>query len=274
MCQKTKACTAAYGAATRALKAISKVRPAAPSSPSIALPHPAFWPLRFLPCVSSPGISLLQTAAGCTHLLPSSRFPPDLGFHLVSSSFHLSSLAHLSSFPLVLYSPLVPPFLRTSFEVVVVCDTWLVCWRFRRRAKGGGAKDPRERCTCLQKASVLPSVCPSARPPLSASSLGMISSSSWCCSSVKFGFGAVSLWSFSRRCHLSPGGLCGRRPSSCLSPDPVLTCVGIWLFLPPGEAEQPPTSAGSARAGAGDGRTRCPAALCCPGGFFFPFLAG
>ncbi|KFP90534.1 Rho guanine nucleotide exchange factor 16, partial [Apaloderma vittatum] len=31
MCQKTKACTAAYGAATRALKAISKVRPCASS---------------------------------------------------------------------------------------------------------------------------------------------------------------------------------------------------------------------------------------------------
>lgn len=152
-------------------------------------------------------------------------------FHLIlffTYSCHLlSSLAHLLSFPLVLYSPLVPPLLRTSFEAVVVCHTWLVGRRFKLRAvnkaksKGWRSKDPRHRdiCsggasrgpgtsrqgqtwlhfTCLQEASVLPSVCPSARPPPFTSSLGMVNSSSSCCSSVKFGFGAVSLWPFSRQ---------------------------------------------------------------------------
>lgn len=43
VCQKTKACTAAYGAATRALKAISKVRPSCQLStlPALTL----LWPL-------------------------------------------------------------------------------------------------------------------------------------------------------------------------------------------------------------------------------------
>lgn len=54
MCQKTKACTAAYGAATRALKAISKVRTATTTSPpsrrSVSPPRspPGGWPLIFL----------------------------------------------------------------------------------------------------------------------------------------------------------------------------------------------------------------------------------
>lgn len=61
--------------------------------------------------------SLLQRAAGCTRLLPCSPFSPDLVFSFFLSSFLLSSLALLLSFPLVSVSPLV----LTSLEAVATC---------------------------------------------------------------------------------------------------------------------------------------------------------
>lgn len=129
--------------------------------------------------------------------------------------------------------------------------------------------------TCLQEASVLPSVCPSARPPPFTSSLGMVNSSSSCCSSVKFGFGAVSLWPFSRQSEGSTPllAICVAGEAPAAFPEPGSELCGD-VAVPPARGSGAAADPRRQRSCWSRGRTDLSCCSLLPVGFLFPFLAG
>lgn len=138
MCQKTKACTAAYGAATRALKAISKVRTATTTSPpsrrSVSPPRspPGGWPLIFL--LSRGHLGFLCSE----ELLDAHVFSLAHLFHLIVIFFpscHLLFVPLWPSFVLpltVVFSGVLSPFWRPRGGVPGLLLPHF--WRSMRRA--------------------------------------------------------------------------------------------------------------------------------------------